>query len=99
MRVIEIFLPLNYGDGEPVPAAIFELFKQELAEKFGGVTAYSRSPADGLWRDRGSIERDTIVVFEVMAEKLDKGWWRELRRRLEALFRQTEILIRTSHAS
>ena len=71
MRVVEIFLPLSYGDGQRVPEAIFDLLKQELTEKFGGVTAYSRSPAEGLWRDGGSIERDTIVVFEVMTEKLD----------------------------
>ena len=98
MRVFEIFLPLSFGDGQPVPAAVFELLKQELTEKFGGVTAFRRSPAEGLWRDSGGIEQDKIVVFEVMTDKLEKAWWGEFRDRLEALFRQTEVLIRTSHA-
>jgi len=37
------------------------------------------------WRDERSIERVSIVVFEVMAEKLDKVWWAELRGPLEVL--------------
>lgn len=95
MRVVEILLPLTYASGEAIPEAIFDLLKQELAEKFGGVTAYSRSPAEGLWRDEGHIEQDAIVIFEVMTEQVDKDWWSDLRTRLEALFRQEEIVIRT----
>lgn len=98
MRVVEIFLPLTYGDGSRVPAEIFELLKQELAEKFGGVTAYARSPAQGLWQNGGQQEEDSIVIFEVMTDKVEKVWWATFRERLEALLRQQEIIVRSSHA-
>lgn len=99
MRVVEIFLPLTYGDGSRAPAEIFELLKQELAEKFGGVTAYARSPAQGLWQNGGQQQEDSIVIFEVMTDKVDKEWWAAFRSRLEALLRQEEVLIRSSHAA
>jgi hypothetical protein len=99
LRLLEIFLPLAFNDGQPVPEAIFELLKEELSAKFGGVTAYARSPADGLWRKGGSTERDQLVIFEVMTDKVDKEWWSDFRRRVEELFRQNEILIRSSHVA
>ena len=41
-----------------------------------------------------ATERDDIAVIEVMAETVDRGWWAELRRRLEHEFSQDEIVIR-----
>ena len=87
MHVIEIFLPLQRNDGSPEPHELFGAVRKELVEKFGGLTAYSRSPAEGLWeRDEGSVDRDAIVIFEVMAESLDRDWWAEYRARLEKMF-------------
>lgn len=39
--------------------------------------------------------RDDIVVYEVMVERLDRGWWQQYRRRLEELFLQQELVVRT----
>jgi hypothetical protein len=36
------------------------------------------------------------VVLEVMAEELDRVWWRAYRARLERDFRQDVIVIRAS---
>ena len=99
MRVVEIFLPLTYGDGTAVPAEIFDLLNQELTEKFGGVTAYTRSPAQGLWQDGDRQEEDVITIVEVMTDKLEKAWWADFRERRERLMRQELILIRSSHAA
>ena len=41
---------------------------------------------------------DEIVVIEVMAEKIDRPWWSELRKRLMLEFRQKDIIIR-AHAA
>jgi hypothetical protein len=99
MHVIEIFLPLRRNDGSEQPPAIFAELRRELVERFGGLTAFSRAPADGLWEDEaGAVERDQIVIFEVMAETLDRGWWSELRARLEREFAQDEVLIRAASA-
>src|SRR5690606_480824 len=63
----------------------------------GGVTAFTRAPATGLWEDdAGEVQRDEVVLFEVMVEQLDHGWWRAYRTRLEGRFRQDEVLVRAT---
>jgi hypothetical protein len=42
------------------------------------------------------VDRDSIVIFEVMADELDRQWWKAFRAMLERLFDQEEILIRAS---
>jgi hypothetical protein len=94
MHLVELLLPLRDRDGAPFPAAQFERLTRELTEAFGGVTAFTRSPAKGRWKDGGKTESDDIIVIEVMAEGIDRAWWAELRQRLERMFRQDEIVIR-----
>jgi hypothetical protein len=97
MFVIEIFLPLHDNLGQPFPHSVFGDIRAELAERFGGVTAFMRSPAVGIWKnEEGVPQRDEIVVFEVMADAVNHTWWREYRNRLEEAFRQDEVLIRAA---
>lgn len=66
-----------------------------LTDAFGGLTAYTRAPAQGLWSESdGPPKRDDIVVYEVMTDALDHAWWAELRRSLERRFAQDELVIR-----
>jgi hypothetical protein len=53
MHLIEILLPLTRRDGSPQPAERFAQVRAELVERFGGVTAFTRAPAEGLWDDGG----------------------------------------------
>lgn len=97
MHVVEIFLPLRRKDGSEQPRALFTALREELVERFGGLTAFSRAPAEGLWEDSsGRVERDQIVIFEVVADSLDRQWWSAFRKRLEAALDQDEVLIRSS---
>ena len=97
MHVVEIFLPLKRKDGSPQPDGLFGKVRAELVERFGGLTAFTRAPAEGLWEDEdGEVERDSIVIFEVVADNLDRGWWSSFRERLEKQFDQDEVLIRAS---
>jgi hypothetical protein len=91
---VEIFLPVDDPDGVPFPPEPYLRLKERLVDAFGGVTAFTRSPAEGRWRDQGAVEHDDIVVFETMTEGLDEAWWRTLRDELAATFRQKEILLR-----
>jgi hypothetical protein len=78
---------------------LFAGIRAELANRFGGVTAFVRSPAVGIWKDEdGVARRDEIVVFEVMTGDVDSQWWRSYRTQLERLFKQDEILIRATKA-
>ena len=96
MHVVELFLPLTRNDGAPQPRALFAAVRAELVERFGGLTAFTRAPAEGLWADGCGVEADRIVVFEVMDEAFDAGWWRGYREGLERRFEQEEVLVRAS---
>jgi hypothetical protein len=63
---------------------------------FGGLTEFSRAPARGEWKPEPGegVERDHIVVFEVMTEALDRRWWAALRGVLEKRLGQDLIVIR-----
>ncbi len=76
MHAVEIFLPLSDDEGNRFEAELFGKVRRELVERFGGLTAFTQSPAEGLWEDEGEVSRDEIVIFEVMADGLDRGWWR-----------------------
>jgi len=96
MYVIEIFLPLRDNAGTAFAPSLFEAEKARLVERFGGLTAYTRAPAQGIWDNGETPVSDQIVIFEVMAEALDREWWAAYRSDLETRFRQEEILIRAS---
>jgi len=70
-----------------------------LTDTFGGVTAYSRSPALGEWKPDNEVERDLVVIFEVMVDRVDAKWWSGFRARMEATFHQREILVRSHKVS
>jgi len=73
----------------------YEQVEQELTARFGGLTAYARAPAKGLWsKQPGHETRDDIVVYEVMVEPLDSSWWAAYRLDLEQRFGQEELVVR-----
>ena len=93
-HLITLLLPLFDDEGRAFPPELYAQVRTELTERFGGLTAFTRAPAEGLWRDEGRTERDDIVVLEVMADDLDRAWWSAYRQELEARFRQDAIVIR-----
>ncbi|HEX8641087.1 MAG TPA: hypothetical protein VF704_08000 [Allosphingosinicella sp.] len=94
MYVVEIFLPLSDNDGRAFPAEQWQWVRETLVERFAGLTAFSRSPAEGLWEAEEGRSHDEIVILEVMAEALDRDWWRGFRDELERRFRQQEVVVR-----
>lgn len=95
MYLIHVLLPLQDNQGRPHGRELFRAVAGELIERFGGLTAHTRAPAEGLWKeDSSGTSRDEIVIYEVMAEELDGGWWGEYRRGLEARFRQEQVVVR-----
>jgi hypothetical protein len=91
-----LLLPVYDNDGRRFPHSRYAALRTELTDRFGGLTAYTRAPAQGLWDedDGGPPKHDDIVVYEVMAESLDRDWWSDFRGRLERDFVQDEIVIR-----
>jgi hypothetical protein len=96
MHLIEILLPLNDNNGRPFEAAKYAAIREHLTKRFGGLTAFTRSPAQGTTTAGGTTVHDDIVVFEVMTENVDASWWRSYRHQLEQEFRQDAIVVRAS---
>lgn len=96
IHLVQLLLPLYDNAGRAFPAEQYTTIRDELTERFGGLTAYSRAPAQGLWQESDGLrKRDDIVVYEVMTDTLDRVWWREYRRTLEKRFGQQELVIRS----
>jgi hypothetical protein len=96
--LVQLLLPLADNTGWPLPEEEFTRTAHELAERFGGVTAYSRSPAHGFWNDNSSkrAKHDDVIVYEVMTPRLSIRWWKSKRAELEKRFGQKVIVIRCS---
>jgi hypothetical protein len=92
--LIQILLPLYDSAGAPLPRELYARVREELTGKYGGLTAFSRAPAEGLWQEGSGTKRDDIVVLGVMADQLDRAWWQGYRRDLERAFRQEAIVVR-----
>jgi hypothetical protein len=94
MYVIHLLLPLSDNHGHKFDPQLFREARRELTERFGGVTAFVRSPALGLWKENDQdINRDDVVMFEVVTDEIDRDWWKNYRNKLEAEFRQEEMMI------
>lgn len=95
MHLIQILLPLYDNCGNSFSQQDYSRVRDELTERFGGITAFIRSPAEGLWRETPSQTiRDEIVIYEVMSETLDREWWRAYRMELARRFRQEMLIVR-----
>jgi hypothetical protein len=95
MYLIQILLPLYDNSGNTFPQHEYSRVRDELAERFGGITTYVRSPAEGLWRETPTMTvRDDIVIYEIMTEILDRDWWSRYRKGLSLRFRQDLLIIR-----
>src|SRR2546423_14402412 len=93
MYLIQLLLPVHDNDGQAFDHSVFDAVRRELTERFGGVTAFLRSPAVGLWKESpGDLTRDDVVMFEVMCPELDPEWWSSYRKELETIFRQEELV-------
>lgn len=94
--LVQWLLPLADNRGQRFAQAMFAEVRRELTERFGGVTAYPRSPAVGLWDDGDAVQRDELVLFEVLVEDYDRHWWAGYRRELCRRFGQEDILVRAT---
>jgi hypothetical protein len=99
IRSIEIYLPLDYNDGRPIPESKYVSLQQELLNRFGGVTSVQRQfPLQGVWQSGAEVYHDRVVVLSVMdfREEVQLECLRYLERlkgRLKKKFNQLEILI------
>src|SRR4051812_17806644 len=96
MYLVQLLLPLYGRTGRRIPRRQFTELAEQLTRRHGGLTAYVRTPATGLWRPRpgARTRRDEVVIYEVMVNKLEPRWWAACRRELERSFDQEEVVVR-----
>ncbi len=94
-HLIQLLLPVADNKGHAFPSAIWEGLKDALTKQFGGVTTYTRAPAQGVWAPAGGVQRrEDVFIVEVIADQLDLIWWDALRRGLEDTLGQEQIIVR-----
>ena len=57
MFLLQLFLPVYEASGKPFPKAMFDAVRAELAGRFGGCTAYLRSPSSSSHRPTAGERR------------------------------------------
>jgi hypothetical protein len=99
IRSIEIYLPLDYNDGQPIPESKYVKLQLELLQRFGGLTSTQRQfPLEGLWKTGPGVFHDRVVVFSAMDLRNQPQleclqYLQRLKARLKRNLGQLEILI------
>ena len=63
-RRYDIYLPLTYNDGRPIPHTHFREVERRLTRRFGGVTCHRREfPMRGIWEGTGEEFLDDVVML------------------------------------
>lgn len=95
MHLVQLLLPLHDNTRRLFPRELFDDVRREMTERFGGVTAYVRSPAEGAWQDaEGKVLSDEVIIVEVMCNDLDRSFWSAYRQKLAQRFAQEEVVVR-----
>jgi inorganic pyrophosphatase len=98
--LIHFPLPLYKQDGKKFPSNYYTTLHQKLVKKFGGLTVYSRSPAEGFWQaDDKKVIKEDMLVHEVMASEVDELFWQKLKSSLMKKFEQQDVIITCSRIS
>jgi hypothetical protein len=93
-HLVQILLPVYDNAGQRFPTDHYNEVRAKLTKTFGGLTAYTRAPAEGLWDSGSTVKRDDIVAVEILVDPLERTWWKAYRRELEHLFHQDKIVVR-----
>jgi hypothetical protein len=94
VKEYELYVPLRFNDGTPVPDEIIDRLGERLLERFGGCT-FTPQPQQGLWKMGDVAFRDEVVIFRVLTSQVRpaRRFFRDLKRELMDELRQEAILI------
>jgi hypothetical protein len=63
-RRYDIYLPLTFNDGRPIPDDQFEAVESRMLKQFGGVTSQQRDfPLRGIWQGETQLYFDQVIVM------------------------------------
>jgi hypothetical protein len=96
MMLVQLLLPVAAaGHRTDEMRAAFTRTREELVERFGGVTAHAQAPAEGIWTTpEGDRDVDRMIMVEVVTPAFDRDWWRRHAATLAKRFGQDTIHVR-----
>jgi len=66
-RRYDLFLPLAFNDGRPIPDDLFDTVERRLLNRFGGVTSQQRDfPLRGIWQGGARLFFDQVIVMTAL---------------------------------
>ena len=94
VKEYDIYVPLTYNDGSSIEPRKLARLRERLLEQFGGVTFFPQSN-EGFWSQAGVTYRDEIVIFRVIARRVNaaRRFLKLLKEELKHDLAQEEILI------
>jgi hypothetical protein len=98
-RRYDLYLPLTFNDGRPIPDQLFALVEKTLLERFAGITSQQREfPLRGIWQGKKHLFFDQVIVVTALdfRRRGSRVFWAKLKKALLAGFAQLEILITES---
>ncbi len=96
LRRYEIYLPLRFNDGQPVPNELIADTLLELRQRFGAVSCETQT-ISGTWEHEEQTYRDDLVrVFvDVVDLPANREFFVDLKGRLKTRFRQIDLWMTT----
>ncbi len=98
-RRYEVYLPLTFNDGRPIPREHFERVEGRLLARFVGLTAQQQAfPMRGMWFAGRQLYTDQVIVIASLdfRRRGSARFIAQLKRDLLRDFDQLEILITES---
>jgi hypothetical protein len=62
-HLVQILLPIYDNAGNRFPPDVYAKVRFDLTQRFGGLTAYSRAPAEGVWDWWSDYRRQLQELF------------------------------------
>ena len=98
-RRYDLYLPLTFNDGQPIPDELFASAEKRLVERFHGLTAQERDfPLKGIWEGKKQVYFDKVIIltaFDFRSRGSD-AFLAKLKKSLLEEFKQLEILLTES---
>src|SRR6266581_9094029 len=91
-RRFEVLLPLQFNNGQPVPAEWLAEAVLEIVDHFGAAS-YETQKVEGHWRHGGVLIRDNLVKLVIDAPDLvrNRHWMKEYKERWRERLEQDEL--------
>ena len=81
--LIEILLPVSDKEGRPFTAGLYQSLRDELTERYRGVTAFTRAPAEGETKAGRKADVKNLTDATYQASFTDEQMFKQIKEGLK----------------